>query len=157
MSFAIPLAEISVMDASNKSLLYGFLEVAPSLLKLFGVFEFSMCTSALLSSSPKECMPLDEVPNMSRISDFNLSFDFHAETIEKNLDTCGGLLLVLHVHCMSITEFCLRHAESRTSPHCLAHNLFVMLPVLITQYSLCLSSSTTNSFNKKYSFCELRT
>ena len=103
------------MDAST-SLLDGFLEVVSNLLELFVVFELSMCTSALLYSSPKECMPLDEVPNMSRISVFNLSFDFHAKTIEKSYDICGGLLLVSLVHRMAFTECCLRHAESRTSP-----------------------------------------
>ena len=70
------------MDAS-KSLLDGFLEVVPSLLELFGVFKLSKCTSAWLSSSPKECMRLDEVSNMSRISVLDLSFDSRAKTIEK--------------------------------------------------------------------------
>ena len=70
------------MEAST-SLLDGFLEVVLGLLELLALFAFSKSTSALLSSSPKECMLLDEVPNMSRISVLNLSFDSRAKTIEK--------------------------------------------------------------------------
>ena len=70
------------MEAS-KTLLDGFLEVVPSLLEKLAHLTFSKCTSAWWSSSPKECMRLDEVSNVSKISVPNLSFHFRVETIEK--------------------------------------------------------------------------
>ena len=93
---------------------------------------------------------------MSRISVFNLSFDIRADTIEQITTFAVGLSWFLHVQCNAFTEFCLRYAKSRAFPHCQAHESFVALPVLIAQYSLCLSSSKKHSFNKKSPFRALR-
>ena len=96
------------------------------------------------------------ISNMSRISVFNLSFEIRAKTTEKNYRIFGRALLVLHTRCNAFTEFCLRYEKSCACPNCLDQESSVMLTVFIAQYSLCLSCSRKHSFNKKSSFCDLR-